>query len=211
MSARRSLWPWLVFGALLIAALGLRTLYALRADPGLPVIGMVPDFALVAQDGKAFSHANVEGRVWIASFIYTTCPGPCPRVVQRASEVKRQLGPEPDLRFVSFSVDPQADAPEVLAAYAHSHAIDTTRWSLVTGPVEAVIGLIRNGFLLSVADAGEIDPDLVQGEGPIIHSTRLVLVDRKRRIRGYYETTDPDAMASLVADAHALLRTPHSG
>jgi cytochrome oxidase Cu insertion factor (SCO1/SenC/PrrC family) len=113
----RRLWPWLVLGAILIVTLAIRLVGVGLSRPELPVMTRVPSFALTDQTGGAFTSRDIAGKVWVASFIYTTCPGPCPRVVQRVAEVQRRLGDEPDVRFVSFSVDPAADTPAVLAAY----------------------------------------------------------------------------------------------
>ncbi len=198
-------WSWLVVGALFIVALLLRTT-VIRHRPDLPVIATVPEFRLVDQDGESFGSDDLRGRVWIASFIYTTCPGPCPRIVARTAEVARRMGPREDLLFVSFSVDPQADTPQVLAAYARTRAIDTRRWKFVTGKPEAVFTLVRTGFMLALASADKLDEELLLSEGPIVHSTRLVLVDRELRIRAYYDSTDPQALDRLVEDAEDLLR-----
>jgi cytochrome oxidase Cu insertion factor (SCO1/SenC/PrrC family) len=97
------------------------------------------------------------------------------------------------VEFVSFTVDPDRDTPEVLAAYARRFQADTATWHFLTGPKETLHHLNRKVFLL-----GDITPELD-------HSTRFVLVDRKSRIRGYYTTSQPDETEKLVADARSLL------
>jgi protein SCO1/2 len=202
-SRRRTLWPGLVLGAFLVGVLIMRLLGAFVSASNLPVLTVVPSFSLVDQTGAAFHSHELTGRVWIASFIYTSCPGPCPRVVQRVAEVQRQLGAEPDLSIVSFSVDPEADTPDVLAAYGRTHGIDASRWTLATGAMDDVMQLVRRGFLQAVE---KNDTETRASEGAVMHSLHLVLIDRSMRVRGYYDSTDPVAMKRLVENARRLLR-----
>lgn len=202
---RRPAWPWLVFGALVITALSLR-LWLVGERAPLPVIANVPAFELLDQNGTTYGSRDLTGKVWIASFVYTTCPGPCPRVMERMAYTQSRLGNEPDLALVSFSVDPAADTPEVLATYGKLRNIDPRRWRLLTGSVSDVVTLIRGGFLLALERTQTSDPERLRTEGPVIHSSRLVLVDQNSRIRGYYETTEPGDMDRLVEDTRHLLR-----
>ena len=203
---RRSIWPWLVVGAIVIVALWARVLTARYSSVGLPVLAKIPSFQLVDQTDTTFGSTDLKGNVWIASFIYTACPGPCPRVVERVAQVESRLGNEPRLRIVSFSVDPEIDTPQVLATYARLRGIDPQRWHLLTGPSEAVVNLIRTGFLLGLERSNAMRIDAQNPDGPVIHSTRLVLVDGDMRVRGYYETTESADVARLVDDTRRLLR-----
>ena len=200
-------WPWLVLGMIAITLLGLRLIAGRVEGPELPVLGQVPAFSLFDQRGETYQLDDLTGHVWIASFIYTTCPGPCPRVVQRMAEVARRLGPEPDLRLVSFSVDPQSDTPEVLAVYGKTHAIDAERWKLLTGPAAEVLSLVQKGFMSAVARSDESDAERLAAEGPIVHSIRLTLVDRSSRLRGFYDSSDPADVERLIGDTRKLLRS----
>ena len=160
--------------------------------------GSVPAFQFVNQDGQPFGSANLRGKIWIADFIYSTCPGPCPMISTRMSELQKPLA-KTDVQLVSFTVDPEKDRPEVLRTYAEHLNADTARWNFVTGPKNEVYSVIRDGFKLAVVDPGVASPDLV-------HSTRVVLVDRHGAIRGYYDATEPDAVTKLLADTSHLLR-----
>jgi protein SCO1/2 len=204
-SSRARVWGLLAFGAVVIAALAIRLIGA-AGRPELPVVSTIPEFSLIDQLGRPYGSADLAGKVWIASFVYTTCPGPCPRVVQQMAEVQRRIGPEPEVAFVSISVDPEADTPPVLAAYTESRAIDAQKWRFLTGPLDQVLAVVRGGFLLALVRTDEADAETIASEGPIVHSVRLVLVDRARRVRGYYESTEPDSMDRLVEDARRLLR-----
>jgi len=160
--------------------------------------GTVPSFQLVNQNGQSFGSAQLAGRIWIADFIYTTCPGPCPMISTRMSELQKPLE-KTDVHLVSFSVDPEKDKPEVLRGYAEKLHADPKRWDFLTGPKSAIYDLSHNGFKLAVADGSD-------EAGIPVHSIRMVLVDRYGQIRGYYEATEADAITKLLADTSHLLR-----
>lgn len=164
----------------------------------LPSYGIVPKFELTNQEAQSFGSQQLAGKIWIADFIFTTCPGPCPIISTRMSELQKPLG-KSDIRLVSFSVDPETDTPEVLRVYADKLRKEPLRWDFLTGPLETITSLSRDGFKLAIA-AGE-EP----GSGPV-HSTRFVLVDRRGTIRGYYDALAADGVTKLLADANHLLR-----
>jgi protein SCO1/2 len=173
----------------------------------LPVIAAVPEFRFQDQSGSTVGNPDLAGRVWIASFLYTTCPGPCPRLVERLAQVRRDFAGDPRVLLVSFSVDPEADSPEALGAYARTRGIDAAGWKLLTGPSEAIYAFIRSGFLLAV-DRSDGSGQAIVEQGPVTHSTRLALVDVRGRIRGYYDSDDAQALEELRADVRTLLREP---
>ena len=164
----------------------------------LPSYGTVPKFDLTNQDAQPFGSQALAGKIWIADFIFTSCPGPCPIISTRMSELQKPLA-KSDVHLVSFSVDPEKDTPEVLRAYAGKLRKEPFRWDFLTGPLDTVTSLSRDGFKLAIA-AGE-EP----GAGPV-HSTRFVLVDRRGTIRGYYDALAADAVTKLLADTNHLLR-----
>jgi len=160
--------------------------------------GTVPAFQLVNQNGQPFGSAQLTGKIWIADFVYTTCPGPCPMISSRMSELQKPLE-KTDVHLVSFSVDPEKDTPQVLRGYADRLQADPARWDFLTGPKSVIYKLSHDGFKLAVSDGtGE--------QGIPIHSTRMVLVDRHGDIRGYYDATEADAITKVVADTSHLLR-----
>jgi protein SCO1/2 len=160
--------------------------------------GTVPAFQLVNQNGQSFGSAQLTGKIWIADFIYTTCPGPCPMISSRMSELQKPLE-KSDVHLVSFSVDPEKDTPQVLRGYAEKLQADPARWDFLTGPKSAIYKLSHDGFKLAVSDGSD-------EQGIPVHSTRIVLVDRHGQIRGYYDATEADAVTKLLADANHLLR-----
>src|SRR5213080_2628311 len=138
--------------------------------------GTVPEFVLVNQDGQNFGSTQLHGKIWIADFIYTTCPGPCPMISSRMSELQNPLE-KTDVHLVSFSVDPEKDRPEVLRSYAERLRAEPGRWDFLTGPKSAIYRLSHDGFKLAVSDGSD-------AQGIPVHSTRMVLVDRHGQIRG---------------------------
>jgi protein SCO1/2 len=149
-----------------------------RPAPVLPEYGEVADFTLTNQDGQGVSRADLAGKVWVAGFAFTRCTGPCPQVTATMARLQAELANQPDFRLVSFSVDPDHDTPEVLQKYAHGFRADPQRWSFLTGPRDDVYSLVEKSFKLGVQQAPGRE---------VTHSTRLALVDRKGRIRGYFE------------------------
>jgi protein SCO1/2 len=160
--------------------------------------GTIPAFQLVNQNGQPFGSAQLAGKIWIADFVYSTCPGPCPMISSRMSELQKPLE-KTDVHLVSFSVDPEKDTPQVLRGYAQKLQADPARWDFLTGPKSAIYKLSHDGFKLAVSDGSE-------EQGIPVHSTRMVLVDRHGQIRGYYEATEAEAVTKLLADTNHLLR-----
>jgi cytochrome oxidase Cu insertion factor (SCO1/SenC/PrrC family) len=149
----------------------------LDADP-LPL----GDFALIERSGKSVCKADLRGKVWIASFIFTRCNGPCPSVTATMARLQHELADQPDVRLVTITVDPERDQLKDLNDYAERYRADPQRWLFLTGKQDDVHRLVREGFHVPVAPAKD-----AAGQPTIEHSTRLVLVDRQGRIRGYFQ------------------------
>lgn len=163
-----------------------------KAQP-LPVYWQIPGFQLTAQSGQPFDSKTLAGHIWIADFVYTTCPGPCPRMSSEMRGIQTATASMPDVKLVSFTVDPKNDTPTVLAAYATRYHAAPGRWFFLTGDQPALQEICRNGFKL-----GNVD-------GSLVHSTRFVLIDRQGRARGFYNPTEDDgAMSKLLHDIRQL-------
>lgn len=199
------LFRFLGAGALAVAAAwgawrGWETLREARAP--LPEMGKVPAFSFIESSGERFDSRVLEGKVWVADFIFTNCAGTCPAMTQEMARLQRYAkGREGDLRLVSFTVDPERDSPEALARYAKSVREDLDLWVFLTGQKKDLYRLAREGFRLTASE----NPDPSPGN-EFIHSTRMVLVDRLGRIRGYYDGTDPESLSRLHRDLQRLLR-----
>jgi protein SCO1/2 len=170
-----------------------------------PVLGTLPDFALVDQDTEEFGSDELRGKVWVADFVFTRCPDMCPMLTSVMARVQRQLTGDPaleDVRLVSISVDPEHDTPARLAAYAEKHGADRGRWAFLTGPRQEIWLLSRDGFRLAVGEAPG------SAEAPIFHSDKFVLADREGRIRGYYDALDQKAQLALMRDIRIVASEP---
>jgi protein SCO1 len=161
----------------------------------LAVYGAVPDFTLTERDGSEVHLQNLKGKVWIADFIFTNCHEVCPEMTVRMNGLQSSLGKLRDVRFVSFSVDPERDTPDALAEYAQrNHA--GPNWLFLTGDKTRIYQLAIKGFFLPV------EPEKEQ---QFLHSQKFVLIDQQNQIRGYYDSEAPDALDQLIQDAQRLL------
>lgn len=184
----------MIRAALLCLALSLIACRRVAPEPELEVYGTVPPFQLIAQTGQPFNSSELAGKIWVADFIFTNCPGVCPRMTAQMHQVQEAAHHMPNVHLVSFTVDPARDTAPVLAAYAKAHHAAHEQWTFLTGPQATLNDLCRNTFKL-----GDVD-------GSLTHSTRFILIDGQSRIRGYYDTSDRDSIPKLVSDIHALLR-----
>jgi cytochrome oxidase Cu insertion factor (SCO1/SenC/PrrC family) len=152
--------------------------------PNAPEVGSdVPDFKLTERSGKTMDRDDLKGKVWIASFVFTRCSGPCPQITGTMAELQKELANFPDLRLVTFTVDPERDTPQALRDYANRFGADPERWLFLTGDKAKIHELSEKGFLLGV---GEVQGSARTPGNEFDHSTRLTLVDRQGRIRGYF-------------------------
>lgn len=159
------------------------------------VFSEVAPFELVERSGKPVTRADLLGRPWVASFVFTRCSGPCPRVVGTLRKLQARLK-EGGPRIVTISVDPEWDTPEVLRRYAADLGADPARWLFLTGRESAIHRWIRDSFKSGVerAPEGSVPP----GEA-VTHRTQLVAVDKKGRVRGYYAGESEADLDLLVA------------
>jgi len=168
--------------------------------PELRAYQEVGDFQLIDQNGGLVEAAALDGKVWVANFIFTSCSSECLVLSHRMRNLQRAFEENPDVRFVSFSVDPGTDTPERLAKYARSQGA-ADGWSFLTGDRDAVDAIVRQRFLLPVAEAA-------QASGTFIHSDRFVVVDRSGMIRLYVNGLEPPAETQIRSAVTRLLAEP---
>ena len=178
-------------GLVLIAALS-----ACQQAPTLPVLFAVPPATLISDAGTPVGLEDLRGKVAIYDFVFTHCAATCPMQTRAMQALTRQLN-SPDLRFVTISVDPTRDTPEVMARYARQFRTDD-RWLFLTGDRDRILELSVKGFKL----AAEAPPE---GSEAFLHSTRFVVVDGNGMIRGYYDSASSREMGRLVRDVRSLL------
>jgi len=159
----------------------------------------VPDFNLTNQEGAEVSFADFEGKIIVADFFFTTCPTICPIMTKQMTRLQWLLEDPAyqDVHFLSYTVNPSHDTPEVLKKYALEQGADLNRWSFLTGDQQAIFDLGFEGYLLSTME-DELAP------GGFLHSSMFVLLDRNRHIRGFYDGTSTKEVDDLVTDIKML-------
>ncbi len=161
--------------------------------PKLPIYSQVENFQLMNSEGQVFGSNELKDKIWLVDFFFTSCSDICPMMSQQMSTLQKKLSGT-ELELVSISVNPDTDKPDVLAKYAKKYSSGTLKWHFLTGPIEVVQKLAVQSFKV-----GSIDE-------PVFHSDRLILVDRRGQIRGYYVGTDPQTLDQLVKDVASLLK-----
>lgn len=172
--------------------LGLVGLAGCKRKSKLPELGKIPPFAFTDQDGRSFSSTTLEGKVWVADFFFTNCPGPCPRMSNQLERVQGQTAGLADARIVSITVDPERDGVAALGAWAKRFHADTRRWVFLTGRKDLIQNLMSGAFYLGFGDTMQE------------HSTKFVLVDRGMRIRGFYDSFANDDIDKMILDIKDL-------
>ena len=163
-------------------------------SPKLPVLGQVQDFSLKDSTGQKFNSDRLHGKVWIASFFFTTCSDICPLTSKNMASLSRAFEHVEDITLVSITVNPEQDSPETLALYAKKFIGSQRNWYFLTGPREAITKVAVDSF--RVGDIRE----------PIFHSALFPLVDSNGFIRGYYAGTKQEDISRLFKDAALLVR-----
>jgi protein SCO1/2 len=197
---------WIAFAVCALAVpVGATLIKRARAQVKLPSYGSVPDFALVDQDGHPFTTADLRGKVVVADFVFTSCSSACPRLTQEMAGLQRHLinrGADGRVRLVSISVDPERDTPERLKAYAAGFSADPRLWSFLTGPADRIRDAVVGGFKQGLEK--EKDPSEKDGF-TILHGTKMVLLDGKGTMRGFFDANEPESMTQLRLAVAALL------
>lgn len=218
---------WSALGAGVLPILGVRPSPS-QTEGALEALGMygeVPDFRLTERSGRPITRADLLGKVWIVNFIYTQCTETCPLQTAELARLQAEFQAEGDLRLVSITVDPERDTQAALSAYAERYRADPVRWLFLTGDKRAIYRFAKEGFRLGVVDPD--DPGAQAGpllrflsprpawathgsKGLIMHSARLVLVDRQARIRAYHLPNDDQSLERLRRNLKVLLRERRS-
>jgi protein SCO1/2 len=191
----------LPFLALFVAGCGAAARTPTGSGDSMPDLDFpVGHFSLTERSGRTLTDQDLRGKVWIASFVFTRCMGPCPTVTSTVARLQRDLADEPDVRFVTFTVDPTRDHLEDLREYARLRNADPDRWLFLTGDETAIHKMIKEQFKQAVErKSGE---DAKPGD-EFGHSTRLVLVDKQGVIRafasGMANADQPDGPAAFEA------------
>ncbi|QDK79323.1 SCO family protein [Spirosoma sp. KCTC 42546] len=155
-------------------------------------------FKLTAHTGQAFTEKNMDGKICVANFFFTTCPGICPRMTINMKVLQDTFLLDKNIQLISHSVTPDKDSVARLQAFAKSKKVDARKWLLLTGSKEEIYNLGRKFYFVE-EDLGEKrDTDV------FLHTENFVLTDKKRRIRGIYNGLNISSVQNLIADIRAL-------
>ena len=161
----------------------------------------IQDFEFVNQNGDLIKSKELEGKIWVVEYFFATCKGMCPIMNKQMQRVQSAYSDDNEIKILSFTVDPINDSIEALKKYAESHEAINGKWHFFTGNKTQLYGLARQSFfLLKPAEA----KNLGDAGGDFIHTNNFVLIDPQKRIRGYYDGTNPDEVDELIADIGIL-------
>lgn len=157
----------------------------------------IADFSFVNQNGDTITQKNYEGKIYVADFFFTTCGSICPKMTTNLADVQKAVLNNPKVMLLSHTVFPETDSIPVLKAYAIKHGVVDSKWNLVTGDKKEIYTMARKSYL--AVKLGR--PDQLYD---MVHTENFVLVDQKRRVRGFYDGTDKEDMKRLLEDIDFL-------
>ncbi|MEK6616166.1 MAG: SCO family protein [Bacteroidota bacterium] len=157
----------------------------------------IPPFRFMNQNGDTVTEKNFDDKIYVADFFFTTCPTICPKMMFNMEKVNVVTQKNPDLMIISHTVNPAHDSVPVLAEYAKLAHADAKKWMLVTGNKKDIYDVAIDGYKLAVDE----DP---RAPGGFLHSELFVLIDKDKRIRGYYDGTDSAHVNKLINDIKIL-------
>ena len=160
----------------------------------------IPDFKFINQNGDTITQNFITNKFFVADFFFTTCPTICPKMMFNMQQINVVTEKTPDFVIISHTVNPKHDSVPVLAKYAQLVHADAKKWALVTGSKKDIYDMGIDGYKLAVDE----DP---RAPGGFLHSELFVLVDKQKRIRGYYDGTDSAAVNKLMRDIKMLSAT----
>lgn len=158
----------------------------------------IPDFAFTNQEGNTVGKAQMEGKITIVDFFFTSCPSICPDMSREMERVNDMFRDEPRVQIFSISIDPDYDTPAILKEYADRHYAQAGKWDFLTGDKLETYRLARCGFVIPTLDGNGVPDDFV-------HSDKFIMVDELGRIRGYYSGTNREDVDLLMLEAKILL------
>ena len=157
----------------------------------------IDDFSLVNQNNEIITNENYDGKIYIADFFFTTCPGICPIMKENMIVLQDEFINDDDVLLLSHTVTPEIDSVHVLKKYSKEQGVIDSKWNMVTGDKKQIYNLARKSYLVAEDIESPTQYDM-------IHTENFVLVDSKRRIRGFYDGTDNDVMDNLISDIKLL-------
>ena len=172
---------------------------SVKTDNGFKVTKAhtIPSFSLVSQEGEVVKSEQFIGSIKVVDFFFTRCPGICPKMSNQLSRVQEVFADEKDLKILSISVDPVYDVPDTLKLYSQKYKALSQKWFFLTGTKDSIYTLAQKGFFITAMEDKNHPVDF-------IHSDKVVLVDKKGWIRGYYNGTDKKDIDRLIDEIRVL-------
>jgi protein SCO1/2 len=158
----------------------------------------IPEFSLTNQNGVVVNEQTVANKIYVASFFFSTCPGICPAIRSKLSQVQDVYRNDPSVLILSHSIRPTTDTPAILQAYAKINDIDATTWHLLTGDKAKIYALAKGAYFAN-EDLGNIEK-----QSDFLHTENLLLIDENRHIRGIYNGLSASSVANLLEDISIL-------
>ncbi|MDT0642524.1 SCO family protein [Zunongwangia sp. F363] len=158
----------------------------------------IPDFSFINQDSLLITSNTFANKIYIADFFFTSCTTICPIMKNEMQKVYNKYKGNPKVAFLSHSIDPSHDSVPVLKAYAKNLEINNDQWHFVTGDQEAIFEMAQKHYMVSALEDSTV-PD------GVLHSGAFILIDEQKRIRGYYDGTNPEEVDKLIQDIPLLL------
>ena len=157
----------------------------------------ISDFELINQNGDTITQRDYDQKIYIADFFFTTCPTICPIMTKNMADIQRRIKDQGDVMLLSHSVTPQIDSVAQLKKYALEKGVDDSKWNLVTGDKKQIYELARKSYLAVKTDGDG-------GPYDMIHTENFILVDKEKRIRGFYDGTKSEDVDELMNDLRIL-------
>ncbi|MGX1928327.1 SCO family protein [Flagellimonas sp. 2504JD4-2] len=157
----------------------------------------IADFDLVNQNGEKITQENYQDKIYVADFFFTTCPTICPIMTKNMAQIQNSILEDQDVLLLSHSVTPVIDSVPQLKKYALEKGVNDSKWNLVTGDKKQIYELARKSYL-AVKNDGD------GGPYDMIHTENFILVDKERRIRGFYDGTNKEEITKLLSDLEIL-------
>ena len=186
---------YFIMGAVILLGAGASwVIQKANSSYDIPILKPVPEFSFINQDGDPFTEKDLNNKITILDFIFTSCAGPCPIMTHNMTGLYRSFSQVEEVQFVSITVDPDVDTQDILKQYAKINGVNDGRWQFITSNIEAIKDLKKNGFMLYAEEL------------PRGHAIKFVLIDQNGQIRKYFDGTEDASMAVLMKDITNLVK-----
>ena len=186
---------YFIMGAVILLGAGASwVIQKANSSYDIPILKPVPEFSFINQDGDPFTEKDLNDKITILDFIFTSCAGPCPIMTHNMTGLYQSFNQVEEVQFVSITVDPDVDTQDILKQYAKINGVNDDRWQFITSNIEAIKDLKKNGFMLYAEEL------------PRGHAIKFVLIDQNGQIRKYFDGTEEASMAVLMKDITNLVK-----